>query len=196
MFQGNKHEKRVDFCLYAEPRDREATEAAIRAAYDGTAFAGINHTNHITLLDQPITVSIETKLTNESWSVALNQMGVWLSAHWMRIDHLVSSMPAAPTTAPSARRPPLAFMPGIIIQGHTWHFVAATQGVQLADGGRKPPTIWTDLTIGSTSGLQGIICIFRTLQRLARWSALTYWPWFWEVVHPVCPASTVHVPTQ
>jgi hypothetical protein len=66
MFQGGKHGKRVDFCVYAEPRDGQATEAAIRATYDDTVCAGINHANHITLLDQLISVSIETKFTNET----------------------------------------------------------------------------------------------------------------------------------
>lgn len=40
--------------------------------------------------------------------------------------------------------------------------------------------IWSKTPMGSTDGIQGIFQIVAVLQRLAAWSAQSYWPFFWD----------------
>jgi hypothetical protein len=80
----------------------------------------------------------------------------------------------------------LEFLPGLIVQGHDWTFVAATPAPvphatdklgSCAGGGRGEIIIWSKIAIGSTGTIQGICQIVTVLQRLAMWSSRTYWPW-------------------
>ena len=161
-----KHEKRVDFCLYMQPCSRADADAISRVVRTAP-HAGINHTDYVPLLGCPISLSIETKRTGEDWKEALYQMSIWLVAHQKRLDSL-----STPLSSPT-------FLPGIIIQGYEWYFVAATRGCAREEGGWET-VIWNKIHIGSTDQLGGIIQIVTVIQRLAHWSALTYWLWFKE----------------
>lgn len=173
-----KHEKRVDFCLALETYD-DANDM-IRDAVRKTPHRSINHTEHIPLSTRPITLSIETKRFDGSSAQALYQMSTWLSAHWIYLQSLLLMKDHREGQEPSAQdqthaRPP--FLPGIIIEGHNWAFVAATLGRARKEGGWET-VVWTGIDIGSTKSLRGIAQIVATLQILADWTASTYWPWF------------------
>lgn len=176
---GTKHEKRVDFCFYLRPKTQPIEDALSSAAQTSTlSHCSINHTDYIALLNCPISLSIETKRTGEDWKAGLEQMSVWLAAHWKRLDELVARDSQQANVEGDDQ---VMFLPGIIVQGHTWALVAATQGRLLPNGDRET-VIWTQIPIGSTQGLQGICQIITVLQRLAVWSMDTYWPWFANAV--------------
>lgn len=176
---GTKHEKRVDFCFYLRAKSRPTEDALSSAAQtSASSQCSINHTDYIALLNCPISLSIETKRTGEDWKAGLEQMSVWLAAHWKRLNELVASDPEQANVEGDDQ---VMFLPAIIVQGHTWILVAATQGRLLPNGGRET-VIWTQIPIGSTEGLQGICQIITVLQRLAVWSTDTYWPWFANAV--------------
>lgn len=98
-------------------------------------------------------------------------MSTWIAGHWRRLRELVQQSGAEE----------LEFLPGIIIQGHDWMFIAATQG-RILDGNERETIIWSKILIGSTYEIQGICQIIAVLQRLATWSAQTHWPWFQRTV--------------
>lgn len=76
----------------------------------------INHTDYQPLIDLPITVSIETKRGAENWNKALLQMGTWQAAQLRCLT----------------RESGIDFLPGLVIQGHQWHFI-----VSVRDGTRS-----------------------------------------------------------
>ena len=131
--------------------------------------SSINHTDYAPLLNCPISVSIETKRPGEDWQSALTQTSTWLSAQWKRLRELASMNSASER---------LVFLPGIIVQGHDWNFVVATQGRNSnTDALDVETVIWSKIPFGSTDGIQGICQIVTVLQRLARWSGKEYWDW-------------------
>lgn len=79
---------------------------------------GINYTP---LLYEPTGFSIETKCVGEDWAEASHQISVWLAAYWKRRDGLLRG-----SAGRSAELSDVSFLPGIIIQGHDWFFIAAT----------------------------------------------------------------------
>ncbi|CAG9975223.1 unnamed protein product [Clonostachys byssicola] len=175
LYQRTKPEKRadrVDFCFYLQPKS-QPTKGALSSAAQRSVHGSINHTDYIALLNRPISLSIKTDR-----KAGLEHMSVWLSAHWDRLDELGADKERLLERA--------MFLPGIIVQGHTWALVAATQGALLRDRGET--IIWTQIPIGSTEGLQGICQIITVLQRLAVWSTDTYWPWLANLTH--CQCST------
>lgn len=179
-YQETKPEKRadrVDFCFYLQPKF-QLTKGALSSAAQRSVHGSINHTDYITLLNRPISLSIKTDR-----KAGLEHMSVWLSAHWERLDELGASKERLLEAIMDDQ---VMFLPGIIVQGHAWALVAATQGALLRNRGET--VIWTEIPIGSTEGLQGICQIITVLQRLAVWSADTYWPWLASLRH--CQFST------
>ncbi|RSL87266.1 hypothetical protein CDV31_016278 [Fusarium ambrosium] len=164
-----KHNKRVDFCLYFDPDEGSPLADAI---YDKVKFnihPSVNHTELPYLSRSPIAMGIETKKTGEGWRAALEQISIWASAHWKRLRELTEDTDKLP------------FLPAIIVQGHDWFFVAATQG-RVLKGGNRETVIWSKAPIGGTEGLEGICQLVAVLQYLAKWSVETYWPWFCQAV--------------
>lgn len=179
-----RHETRVDFCFVIEPHSSDH-HRSIAKALKAEPHGSINHTDHTPVFDTPISISIETKRSDGTWGDAVYQMSTLFTAHWARLQ---SACPSATTTAEredpgntgiQQYRP--ICLPGIIIQGHDWMFVAATLGETRVEGGRET-VFWDKVHIGSTNSLLGIIQIVSAIQRLAHWPALTYWPWFKEMV--------------
>ncbi|KAL3303748.1 hypothetical protein RB213_001121 [Colletotrichum asianum] len=176
------HNKRVDFCVYVkdDPPELIATTLA-------SPFQSINHTDTAGLLQRPIALSVETKLTGHDWTQAQNQMAAWLLAHWDMLDDLVTRVRGGvvvPRTGDDTRRPRpspaaaagLTLLPGIIVQGHEWYFVAATR----AANGKT--NLWHKIPFGSTQTIEGIYKVFAVLQLLGNWIQETYWPWFRRVI--------------
>jgi hypothetical protein len=164
-----RHNKRIDFCIYLDVAQDSPLEEAIGSKVASSIHNSINHIETPWLSRFPMSIGIETKKTGEDWHAALEQMTIWMSAHWKRLGELASDLDTLP------------FLPGLIIQGHDWFFVAATQRKILKNGGRQT-VIWSKLPIGSTEGLEGICQIVAVLQYLAKWSAEVYYPWFSRAV--------------
>ncbi|EXK23505.1 hypothetical protein FOMG_19718 [Fusarium oxysporum f. sp. melonis 26406] len=111
--QAIKHRKRVDFCLVIKPIKKTLTAHGISGLIQTSSTGSINHTEFTPLRPCPISVSIETKLTEEEWQTAMEQQAVWLAAHWNRLDSLIENLNAA--------RDELCFLPVIIMQVMTGH---------------------------------------------------------------------------
>ncbi|KAH8659628.1 hypothetical protein BGZ61DRAFT_540186 [Ilyonectria robusta] len=165
------YNKRIDFCISIKPeRESPLSDALYRVAQQ-SAHLSVNHTDYTPLINSPISLSIETKRTGQDWEAALQQVSTWMAGHWKRLRELAQESGAEG----------LEFLPGIIIQGHDWMFIAATQG-RVLDGNDRETIIWSKIPIGSTDGIQGICQIITVLQRLATWSAQSHWPWFQRTV--------------
>lgn len=166
---GSRHEKRVDFCMCIQPARDSALSDAIHQVAQLSPHSSINHTDYAPLINCPISLSIETKRTGEDWQTALSQTSTWLSAHWKRLRYL-GHQEVGPNS--------LVFLPGIIVQGHDWNFVFATQGRESPGDPLDMETVmWSKIPFGSTDGIQGICQIITVLQRLAKWSSEEYWAW-------------------
>jgi hypothetical protein len=182
-----KDEKQVDFCLALETCDDPATKDMVHGAALRTPYTSINHTNHFPLRRKPITLSIKTQQINCSPAQTLYEMSTWLSAQWIFLQSLIRSKEPSARKQPQTRPP---FLPGIIIEGHRWTFVAATLGRARREGGWEV-VIWTGIDIGTTETLLGMAQIVAALQILADWSVSTYWPWFEELIFEDDSSSSV-----
>ncbi|KAH7154751.1 hypothetical protein DER46DRAFT_578568 [Fusarium sp. MPI-SDFR-AT-0072] len=107
--------KMIDLCAVIEP------EVESLAMIDGLRkvlpMNSINHTACNPLLKKPLCLAIETKPPGEKWNAARLQVGVWLAAQWTLLARLVHDA--------GGSFEGLDFLPGIIIQGHEWYFVAS-----------------------------------------------------------------------
>ncbi|OHE98078.1 hypothetical protein CORC01_06592 [Colletotrichum orchidophilum] len=168
------HNKKVDFCVYVKEESEQ-----LKAKIPTTPAQSINHTDYPGLLQRPIGLSIETKITGHEWAKAVNQIAVWLVAQWDALDDLAAPSDGShstPRSVSSAAAAGLVFLPGIIVQGHEWWFIAVT---------RKPDgktELWTKTPIGSTTTMQGIYQISAVIQLLGRWIETEYWPWFQRAI--------------
>ncbi|KAF4980201.1 hypothetical protein FZEAL_3737 [Fusarium zealandicum] len=174
-----RHNKRIDFCLYLDVADDSPLEDSIASKVRTRPHDSINHTEAPWLSRMPICVGIETKKTGEDWHAALEQIAIWTTAHWKRLRELTANTESLP------------FLPAVIVQGHDWSFVAATEG-KVLEGGERQTVVWSKIPIGSTEGVEGICKIIAVLQYLASWSAETYWPWFRQAVLEQTPAPVEH----
>ncbi|KAJ3531063.1 hypothetical protein NM208_g9045 [Fusarium decemcellulare] len=149
--------KTVDFCVVIKPPE-QSTEAATIDSLTGTRPGlSINQTDWGNFNKHPIALSIETKRQSE-WEKALLQIGTWHSAQWRALDC-------------SDEGESIQCLPGIIVQGHAWYFVAST----LEDGRSK---LYHKLDIGGTDSHFGVYKLAMALQCLASWIEHTYWPAF------------------
>ncbi|OBR02197.1 hypothetical protein CH63R_14498 [Colletotrichum higginsianum IMI 349063] len=153
--------KMIDYCFIIRPDynvpDLSSLVDDVRHARPGRS---INHTDLGELDRNPIALSIETKRLREDWGKATLQMGTWLSAQWRSLATLGWRSTSA-----------IQFLPGIIVQGHYWHFVASVrQGSQVF--------LLTDVYIGSTADHYGVYQITSSLHILKRWSLEVYWQAF------------------
>ncbi|KAK1948764.1 hypothetical protein LY78DRAFT_622727 [Colletotrichum sublineola] len=165
--------RKVDFCLCIEPSGPAAKAIAMLVPAETPS---INHTEYGALRTHPIGLSIETKLQGEGLSIAEAQLLAWHANQWRMLDRLTAG------TVP--RMPPIDFLPGIIVQGNDWLFVASTRD-------RDCVTLWSSQMIGSTSEPLGVYQIVCVLQFLVFWIKGTYWPWFQRAVLCVEPEVVV-----
>ncbi|RYC78182.1 hypothetical protein BFJ63_vAg18944 [Fusarium oxysporum f. sp. narcissi] len=68
-----------------------------------------------------------------------------------------------------------SFLPGIIIQGHSWYLVVTTMGGQRTN-------FWHKVDIGNTQSTKGIYQIVCVLHLLRSWVEKTYWPLIYNMV--------------
>ncbi|KAF4892660.1 hypothetical protein CGCVW01_v014211 [Colletotrichum viniferum] len=176
------YNKRVDFCVFLKQ-----DTPALRDAAKKSPIKSVNHTDYPALLSRPIFFSIETKDSGDKWTDAVNQMTVWLAAHWDFLDDQVlraqgvdTSGGSGPKTSAAALSG-LVFLPGIIVQGHDWHFVAVTRS---ADGRTQ---YWDKTQIGTTQSIEGIYKVVAALQMLGCWAQDVYLPWLQRAV--LCEAN-------
>ncbi|KAJ4395253.1 hypothetical protein N0V85_006618 [Neurospora sp. IMI 360204] len=126
----------VDFCLYIDPATVEGTERkdyitktidAVRSTIPDDHVC-INHTDHLPLRRNPITVSIvivgtETKrynVVNAHLQIGVWQVAQWNFLRWMAQGDTDGDMPD------ETRDLGLEFLPGIVIMGHDWRLIATT----------------------------------------------------------------------
>ncbi|KAF4496606.1 hypothetical protein FAGAP_7233 [Fusarium agapanthi] len=186
--------KKVDFCMYIDPKCDETTIAqvsqAIHMLRNILPLGMFNHTNLSPISDSPIAVSIETKKTGEGWENAKLQMEIWMAAHWQFLRKLldlrqraanesslmkqVEGVIASTSEADKVWQLP-KFMPGIIIQGHDWHLIITTP-----EG--KKITFWQKQSFGDTWSSKGIYKIIYNLQLLRKWAQEEYWIWLRELL--------------
>ncbi|KAG8413152.1 hypothetical protein J3459_015719 [Metarhizium acridum] len=168
-----KHDRRIDFCICISPRRKSALSSAICHVAKQSDHFSINHSDYPPLIARPIGVSFEAKLPGSDWQPAIEQLSAWMGGHWMRISELNQS---ADDIAD------LQYLPGIIIQGHDWHFIAATRGPEVKKHKRRQIIIWNKILIGSTDTMQGICQIVVVLQRLAKWCHESLLTWLLDTV--------------
>ena len=80
-------------------------------------------------MSNPIAIPIETKRPGEGSDTANLQVATFLTAHLTLLQRLVDAGASVPVDdgekAPSADD--LGFLPGLIVQGNTWNFIAASR---------------------------------------------------------------------
>jgi hypothetical protein len=158
--------KMVDFALVLEDSDSLGAAATrLRINADKGVFS-FNHTTHSPLLRRPIAVSIETKRQGEHFQDALDQLGVWTSAHYARLTELLTA------AGRSHIRPPM--LPCLVAQGSDWKFIIAEKTLA---GEVK---IWSKLDIGDVATHRGVYTIISVLLLLMDWAETQYRPWFEE----------------
>lgn len=158
--------KMIDFCIYAEIKTDDSSLKACSFLRRMLPDNVINHTSYHPLRQRPIVISIETKKPHgASAATAELQISTWLAAQWKFLEELVKQSEGSFDGLP--------FLPGIIVEGHNWLFVATTRE------GRKT-VLWREQMFGSTSSFLGVYKTIWGLRRLAEWAREVYWPWFQE----------------
>ncbi|KAF4465204.1 hypothetical protein FALBO_7953 [Fusarium albosuccineum] len=153
--------KMVDFCVFYKPAKGSPEEHALELACKTRPGHSINHTDFSDLCQRPIALSIETKRPHIEGDTATLQVSTWHSAQWrsLRWNH-----------GPTART--IEFLPGIIVQGHEWRFVASV----LDQDGKS--LLLEEVKLGGTDSELGIYSLVLGLKRLRRWIEEDYWPAF------------------
>ncbi|KAF5553195.1 hypothetical protein FNAPI_6800 [Fusarium napiforme] len=172
-------DKKIDFCVYLDPhhdpndKNISSTLDIVRARLPGLS---INPTDDLSLLSNPIAIPIETKRPGEGLDTANLQVATFLTAHLTLLQRLVDAGASAPLDdgekVPSVDD--LGFLPGLIVQGNTWNFIAASRQ-------DSRTVIWSETSLGSTGDIFGIYQIVASLQLLRQWIDTTYWPWLRRV---------------
>ncbi|KPM42075.1 hypothetical protein AK830_g4479 [Neonectria ditissima] len=185
-------DKRIDFCLYIDPRQDPDPSYSIKAESlrEDLPQKSINHTSYGALHSYPMTVSVETERSGNNFDSAVLQIAVWQAAHWKMLRSLLHK--AAPTVLAvslddtrseaqyvSDALRELGALHGIIIQGHEWYYAATSPELTSPDGTPSLRTIlWLHQPIGRTNSGLGIHKIAAFLEFMKGWTASIYWPWF------------------
>ncbi|KNB04692.1 hypothetical protein FOXG_22420 [Fusarium oxysporum f. sp. lycopersici 4287] len=155
--------KKVDYVFHLDPEkddNQPQTMEAIKEIRGVLTDSSINHTSYAPLRPLPISVSIETKRGGASARKAQLQMGVWHAAQWRHLYKLAGD-----------DLQKLPFIPGILVHGHEWIFVASTY-----HNGKT--TLWTSGSFGSTLRLLSTFQVIAGIQRLRTWALEVFWPWY------------------
>ncbi|RKK89850.1 hypothetical protein BFJ71_g11994 [Fusarium oxysporum] len=152
-------DKKIDFCVYLDPH-HDPNNANIASTVDTfrSRLPGlsINPTDDLSLLSNPIAIPIETKRPGEGLDTANFQVATFLTAHLTLLQRLVDAGASVPggdgEKAPSVDD--LGFLPGLIVQGNRWNFIAASRQDSRI-------VIWSETSLGSTGDIFDIyqICI-------------------------------------
>ncbi|KAH7125870.1 hypothetical protein EDB81DRAFT_810084 [Dactylonectria macrodidyma] len=150
---------KVDYVLYLDADDEDASIRNELARLEATE-GSVNHTAFTPLAQYPIFLSIETKRHGGDGRRADVQMAAWQAAQWSFLESQAGDGINQ-----------LEFLPGIIVQGHEWKFVATTRRDRMT-------TLWSSHQFGTTMTLVGVFQIMAGLRRLRRWSIEVFWPWY------------------
>lgn len=172
--------KMIDFCLYLND---EVDSAALQALGRRTPTLTVNHTDFAPMQLSPIVLSIETKRPGKELDAAQLQMGVWHTAQWAFLESVVGLTPRPVSVEEEILRrqaaktalSELGLIPGIIIQGHRWHFVFSTR-----EGSKT--VLWTERQFGTTQSILDTYSVVAGIRELSRWARDVYVPWFRENV--------------
>ncbi|KAG9250840.1 uncharacterized protein F5Z01DRAFT_683689 [Emericellopsis atlantica] len=165
--------KMIDCCLVFKPEPGSRVDRRIEELSKTRPGNSINHTDSGSLCRHPIGLSVEVKSREGDALEAEVQMGTWHAAQWRSMRR------HAPDKAA------VEFLPGIIISGHEWYFVATLPPQHSPDpftGGTSKPTLYSRMHLGSTSDEQGVCKIVASLRCLVDWLEREYWPAFQEEV--------------
>lgn len=188
--------KMVDMCLYADLYDDADAMEAQQALCRQMPTSSVNHTDFAPLQLSPIVLSIETKKSGKDLDTAQLQMGIWHAAQWsfLRSAVLLSLQARQVQSTPDESTPSaaqmlqqqqeqerqvdealarLAFLPGVIVQGHKWMLVLSTRE-------RLKTVLWVEQQFGSTHRMLETYQVIAGLRELAAWGRDTYLPWFRE----------------
>ncbi|KAL6399375.1 hypothetical protein AUP68_17921 [Ilyonectria robusta] len=184
--------KKIDFCVYIDAQyDSDGGKMAshIDTLRARLPLLSINPTDDLPLLCHPIAIPIETKRPGEGLDTANLQVATWLSSHFVFLQRLVDAGSLLPSDddQPVPSLNDIGFLPGLIVQGNMWTFVAATR-----EGSRT--VIWSGTTIGSTGDIFGIYQIVTALQMLRSWVNTVYWPWLRRVIQRAATAINANRP--
>ncbi|TKW60073.1 hypothetical protein CTA1_3145 [Colletotrichum tanaceti] len=115
--------KMIDFAMYIDPDTDDCRQLAgadvenkMRALRQRSGTDTANSTRYFFLRNKPVSVSIETK-RSEGFETAILQMGTWHAAQWNFLEGVAGSSPY----------PGPEFLPGLIVVGDEWYFVASTR---------------------------------------------------------------------
>ncbi|KAL3596037.1 hypothetical protein FPOAC2_10407 [Fusarium poae] len=158
-FKPNSSSHLVDFCVSIRPAEESRTKSAIKEVCRRRPLGTINHVDSGRLNKDPIVISIETKKHGEEYGKAVTQMATWHSAQLRSLRF----------TCPTLMQ--IQFLPGIIVQGHVWMFVATVE----RDG---RAVLFHQAPIGDTASEEGMLKLLLSLQHLKHWTEEIYWPAF------------------
>jgi hypothetical protein len=111
--------KKVDYVLFIDPDGQDSQQGAheaVQTLREKLQENSINHSSFPPLRERPVTVSIETKRGGDHEQKARLQMGVWQASQWKLLSELAG-----------AGLEELPLIPGIVVQGHQWRFVATSR---------------------------------------------------------------------
>lgn len=128
----------------------------------GAGGLAIGQTRNTPITDRDLDpLSRQGRPPGEHGNNARLQIGTWHSAQWRSLRYEQDR---------SSRS--IEFLPGIIIQGHEWRFVASVLDVsgkcQLLEA----------VALGNTGSILGVYSLMASLQRLRRWIKEEYWQAF------------------
>ncbi|KAG7404129.1 hypothetical protein Forpe1208_v015620 [Fusarium oxysporum f. sp. rapae] len=161
----NAPSQMVDFCIIARPQEETPEADAIEEICAFRPDKTINHTDWGNLAKDPIAISIETKKHGENWTKAIHQMGIWHAAQWRSLCFNIGGNDVSLSK--------ITFLPGIIVQGHKWMFVATIYRLGRAK-------LFSEVAIGDTESKLGIFKLLVSLQCLRKWIEDEFWPAYKE----------------
>ncbi|KAF5978413.1 methyltransferase type 11 [Fusarium coicis] len=178
-------DRKIDFCFCIDTAKDAAYASKAIELRQSLPGSSLNHSNKVALQARLLPVSIETKRASIDFEGAILQISVWQAAHWKMLRYVLAQ--TWPTSRSGLSKQDyvnealaeLGALPGILIQGHQWYYVASSPDLK-NDEGRNTARIslWLQKPIGSTDNALGIHQIAAFLEFLKKWSLETYWPWF------------------
>ncbi|KAK1506517.1 uncharacterized protein CCOS01_16569 [Colletotrichum costaricense] len=154
--------KMVDFYIVIRPPRGSIEDITIDTITDSMPGRSINHSDWGNFTRNPIAISFETKRSDEDTNKSILQMGTWHSCQWRSLRKLAHGSPERK----------LGFLPGVMVLGHEWSFVASVPGPA------EQSILYTRQRMGTTETEVGIYKILGALQLLRDWTAKEYWPAF------------------
>ncbi|CAH0056976.1 unnamed protein product [Clonostachys solani] len=168
---------RIDYVLQLLPE----RDPKINKSYEALALGMapcFNCTADRLLQQYPLAVSIETKRHGGNAAKGEQQLGIWHAAHW---EFLASRAGAEAIDD-------LDFLPGVVVQGHTWSLVITVR--------RQATTIvLCSVEFGNTSSTVGVFQVLAGLRRLRSWSIDVMWPWCTQYLPGLSNPSSGGKPT-